>query len=183
MRIHHPFTADPLPFLGLTVVVLLGTYFTTIGLFKGHRSQDHAQELDESSETAPPSPPSSTHANPVHRRKPPLYILTSRIRELAFAITVLRLWWQGEYTAVSSIMMTANLLVGLGDAFAEMWYGHGNGVNVRALLRAAFFLAVAWGQWGRISKPQSTCAVGWESLPTTDLDIPKGYNVQICVKN
>ena len=50
------------------------------------------------------------------------YTLPSRIRELAFAIAVLRLWWQGEHTAWVSLFWTVNLAVGMGDMVAMFWY-------------------------------------------------------------
>ena len=138
----------------LTILVLFGTLCTTISLFSGHRSQAYVQKLVGTSETTPPSPPSTTHAEQesVHQLNPPsppASIIPSRTRELAFAIMVLRLWWQGEYNAVASLMKTANLVVAFGDAVAAVWYRHGNcnGLNLRASLQLIAALLAFYYLW------------------------------------
>ena len=138
----------------LTLLVLFGTLCTTISLFSGHRSQAYVQKLVGTSEKTPPSPPSSTHGGQesVHQLNPPsllAWTIPSRTRELAFAIMVLRLWWQGEHKAVGSLMMTANLVVAFGDAVVAVWYRHGNrnGLNLRAWLQLIAALLAFYYLW------------------------------------
>ena len=132
----------------LVMVALFGILSTTISLFNGHRSGSYALKLGLPPSSISPDPntshlahplspnsrlnttnnidreslPNSFTAAPLSSRSLEARDIPCRAREIAVTLSLLLLLYLGEWRALITLMLTINIIVGVGDAVVYVRY-------------------------------------------------------------